>query len=659
LTVSALVSEGGSLSYQWYSADSAVNTGGELISGAYGSSYTPLSNHTEGTYYYYVVVTNTNNAVTGAKTASTPSAPATIIVYDSGNAQPPAITQQPLNGIGSTASGGSVPTLTIDAAVSDGGVLSYLWYSVGSLTNTGGTPISNATGTSYTPTLSSTGTTYYYVEVTNTNTNVSGDQTRKNTSNAVSIIMTDKHLTINTATKYQFIRGIGAMSDVMFRAGTGANSPQMTVADIDILFAPAARGNKNIGINMLRMPLYDDLDGVLDGSAQKSTGYRDPGKFYFEIIKRVNQLGGYVYLCPWTPPVEYKTNSNLVKGNLLTSKYGDYAVYLRNYLIRLNNEGAPVYAISVQNEPDQGTDYESMVWDETQLKNWHAQVGIFTGAGSFGPAIPGYGAGQAIPRVLIVSGEHANDPAKVVNATLNDATAVEGLDIVAHHNYGYTHTSPGYVLAGQKGKELWQTEYNDSTGGDRNDHTQRSTWDWAWFMVHNIDASQRVDNEEAYIYWYAKRFYGLIGDGDTQYNTTDGQILPRAYVTANYSRFTIGTTRVAAVLAGFPSDTNPTTVQLTDTAWKGDSRPRVTAYETADGNSVIAIIATPTTQNGGGGDNLGNIKINLPWKATSAYLERTNSSAQLNEEAVVLSGDGLSAMVNVPAANIVSVKFTK
>jgi len=68
LTVYASVSDGGTLSYQWYSNTTASNSGGTIISGATGRTYNmPLP--TTGTYYRYVVVTNTNNNVTGNKTA--------------------------------------------------------------------------------------------------------------------------------------------------------------------------------------------------------------------------------------------------------------------------------------------------------------------------------------------------------------------------------------------------------------------------------------------------------------------------------------------------------------------------------------------------------------------------------------------------------------
>ncbi|MDR1119812.1 MAG: leucine-rich repeat protein [Dysgonamonadaceae bacterium] len=60
LTVTASVNDGGTLSYQWYSNTSNSNTGGKVINGATGNSYSPPTT-VKGTIWYYVVVTNTNN----------------------------------------------------------------------------------------------------------------------------------------------------------------------------------------------------------------------------------------------------------------------------------------------------------------------------------------------------------------------------------------------------------------------------------------------------------------------------------------------------------------------------------------------------------------------------------------------------------------------
>jgi len=75
----AYVTDGGTLSYQWYSNPEISKEGSTTISGAIGTNYTPPTG-TVGVLYYYVVVTNTNNSVNGTKTASATSNVAMISV---------------------------------------------------------------------------------------------------------------------------------------------------------------------------------------------------------------------------------------------------------------------------------------------------------------------------------------------------------------------------------------------------------------------------------------------------------------------------------------------------------------------------------------------------------------------------------------------------
>ena len=90
------------------------------------------------------------------------------------NAQAPSIITHPQDE--TVEPGGSV-TLTVSTKVSDGGTLSYQWYSNTTDDFSSGTPINGATGTSYTPPTDTLGTRYYYVIITNTNETAQGEKT--------------------------------------------------------------------------------------------------------------------------------------------------------------------------------------------------------------------------------------------------------------------------------------------------------------------------------------------------------------------------------------------------------------------------------------------------------------------------------------------------
>jgi hypothetical protein len=82
-----------------------------------------------------------------------------------------------------------VATLSVTASVSDGGTLSYQWYSNTINSNSSGTPV--GTGAIYTPITTTVGTTYYYVVATNTNNGVNGATTATATSNTATVIVND------------------------------------------------------------------------------------------------------------------------------------------------------------------------------------------------------------------------------------------------------------------------------------------------------------------------------------------------------------------------------------------------------------------------------------------------------------------------------------
>ncbi len=109
-SVTAAVTDGGSLSYQWYFKGNALS--GKTLSTLQVS---PVSEADTGAYT--VVVTNTKSGATASVTSSTATLSLTT-------AQVPVITTQPLTS--TVPEGGSV-TLTVVAGVTDGGTLTYQW----------------------------------------------------------------------------------------------------------------------------------------------------------------------------------------------------------------------------------------------------------------------------------------------------------------------------------------------------------------------------------------------------------------------------------------------------------------------------------------------------------------------------------------------------
>ncbi len=165
LEVSASVNDGGAISYQWYSNSENSSSGGSEISGATTESYIP-STTDPGTTYYYVIATNTLEGSTASATSSI----ATVTV----TAVPSTAAETPVFDINLNTDSvvyiidASAGALEVSASVSDGGTITYQWYSNSANSAEGGTAISGETAASYIPATASLGITYYYVIATNT-----------------------------------------------------------------------------------------------------------------------------------------------------------------------------------------------------------------------------------------------------------------------------------------------------------------------------------------------------------------------------------------------------------------------------------------------------------------------------------------------------------
>jgi uncharacterized repeat protein (TIGR02543 family) len=187
LHVTAASTDGGTLTYQWFSNTDNSNHDGNPITGATSPDYTPPTD-ASGKTYYYVVVTNTNPSVNGRDNATAVSDAAVVVVGSPRtDAKPPEITGQPA---GKTYTQGATPTpLGVAATSPDGGTLTYQWFTNTTNDSQGGTPIMGAIGSTYSPPTDTTGTAYYYAVVTNTNTGATGNQTAVRVTDPALIIV--------------------------------------------------------------------------------------------------------------------------------------------------------------------------------------------------------------------------------------------------------------------------------------------------------------------------------------------------------------------------------------------------------------------------------------------------------------------------------------
>jgi len=597
----------------------------------------------------------------------------------------------------------------------DGGVLSYQWYSNTSAVNSGGKIIKGATSEEFElPINNSTAKRYfYYVVVTNTNnyvTNPTSTTVSRVAEIAVAAPADSKAynatftVQLGGTNQYQFVRGFGGM-DVAW-----GNFPNYDEDDYENMYNPDI-----LGYNMLRvmiLPTYVDVNRTLTELIGNQIYTTMDRSRYYENIRTVNRYGGYVLASPWSPPAAWKTNNSINGGGeLRKSDYRNYANYLKAYAQNMLNNGAPVYAISIQNEPNYVAGYDGCEWSAMQMRDFFYEVGRFT------EGVQGYGGGKIIPSVKTMNGESAND-VSINNPAFSLAGARNNIDVFGRHNYGVRQSNGAnisftvgtssyqynWIYNANNPREIWMTEHNlNSNSGTSypNDHT----WNYIWLFMNDVDMCIRINHESAFIWWSSKRFYSMLGDGT--YGARDNEILPRGWGLAHYSKFAKESYRVGVSYSGTTADNTPLTegtdpenstgningrfykdftsqtvkvsafMKLKDrdkyvNQWGNEVNWRNQNVPISDIEEITMVMFTPTESSlaGGGGYNMGTVKLQLPqgFKISSATAMRSDSTifnAGTTDrgtpvwETVEITGDRNAAFVNLPRSTILSVRFTQ
>jgi O-glycosyl hydrolase len=687
---------GEELSYQWYrvtldangkaTADADGFPVSEAIAGETGIEYQPNPGEMRmGKNYFYVEVTNTTTM------QKEYSVPATINILPGLRAVDPVIKVQPKAALYFT--GDTPAALIVEGESTDFGTISYQWYRHPSTTNSNknGTEISGATGASYTPDLTAYPNAFYYAEVINTNDQVEGATTAVTASRAVNVRTTTAVANAGEGTqnsviqigdpadpdnRFNYIRGYGGM-DVAW-----SNFPETFPADTELMYDP-----DRLGFNMLRIMLpvsKVNIDVAMDDLVNVTK--RRP--HYYDNVKIVNKYGGYVAAAPWTPPKEWKSNNSINGGGILRHEYYKlYAAYLKSFAQHMYNRGAPIYCISIQNEPNYTAAYDGCEWTPTEMMNFFKEVGVFT------EGVRGWGGGKQTSRVLTMNGESANN-VNINYPAIDDPDAYNAIDVFSRHVYGERRTNMwsggnstnGWVLHRSHvqqvdGKEVWMMEHNINSANAAG-YVLDSKWDYIWRFMNDIDLVMRLNNENAFVWWASKRFYSMIGDG--QYGTPAGVALPRGWGMSHYSKYTIDMTRIGFTMTGsavsgeeinFTEDRDDNPVVngwgLGKNLDMDNTTARITAYVSRDGSEISMVMWTPSLTGGESGFDMGVIRIDMPTGFTigSATAVRSYLGPPPTPNAepepvfhepfdVGVSQNRNSAYITLPRSQIVSVKFT-
>jgi glucuronoarabinoxylan endo-1,4-beta-xylanase len=295
-----------------------------------------------------------------------------------------------------------------------------------------------------------------------------------------------------------------------------------------------------------------------------------------------------------------------------------------------------IFAISSQNEPDDNAQW--CIYTPEENRDFVKLVFPWVK--------------QQIPHVKLFPGEWTNFDQELYRPIVEDPAALAAVDGFAGHFYGGSIGQRKTLLIAT-GKEIWMTEHLRNTNNNPiYDPTWAAVWDFA-----NDFYNCMMNDYNAYIYWYAKRYYGLIGDSEPGVtNQRDGQPQLRGLLMSHYAKYAAGKYRYDAnwVRPDWVTEQNP------------NANIRITAY--MDDETITVVITNSLTATG---ERWVNIK--LPQAVQSGFAIITHNSTGPNTTGtaidstmvkqqptpVLFDDDRQIASVNLPPSSFLSIRFYK
>jgi len=271
-------------------------------------------------------------------------------------------------------------------------------------------------------------------------------------------------IAVDSGTIYQQMDGVGAsLTDsagwVLWNDLTGSQRDAL----MQSLFDP----NAGIGIGILRQPMgASDLSASGDYSYDDvPAGQSDPNLAQFSIAHDQTYLipllqqalsinpSLKVHALPWSPPAWMKTSGSMNGGNVATADFPSLAQYFTLFIDAYKQQGIPIYAVSMQNEPLYSTTgYPSAYVVAPDEANF---IGNY-----LGPALAGAGLGG----VKIFGYEHNWDQPDYPETLLADTTAYGYLAGSSFHCYAGDVSAQSQVKQAYPAKDIWFTECTGTVG---------------------------------------------------------------------------------------------------------------------------------------------------------------------------------------------------
>jgi O-glycosyl hydrolase len=480
-------------------------------------------------------------------------------------------------------------------------------------TTTGNTPVAGTVtynaGTStatFTPSSALAFSTSYTATITTGAQSSAGAALASNYGWSFTTGANPNQVTVDFGTTYQTIRGFG---------GSTAWLGEMPSAVATALFSPTS----GLGLSILRLRI--DPTGSATSTppwvTTDASGWTAEAANGAEAVAANSKA--IVFASPWTPPISMKNTSSgqpyysggscsdgaaAYCGGYLdptsdsNKGYADYANYLEDFVHFFNTTNSfDLYAISMQNEPEENVNYESCLWTPQQMDTWVA------GSASTITSDP-------YSTKLIMPEADSFQPAQALTA-LEDPSAQGLISIIGGHLYGVQPAAYS-IPSGDSPKEIWMTEFGPLSGA-------QLTWAQALTTYgESIHNSMVTGQYNAYVWWGV--FGSSTGSCSTAAGTCGfvdnaGTVQPMGYVMGQYSKFIqpgyvrvsatatpVSGVFVSAYMNSSPAhyvivaiNSNTTSESLTFALSNGSGVTSLTPYQSTSSAGLAAQTAVPVS----------------------------------------------------------------
>ena len=269
-------------------------------------------------------------------------------------------------------------------------------------------------------------------------------------------------ITVDNTTQYQQMDGFGgSLTDSSAWLIWNKLSASQQTTLMQQLFSASG----GIGISFLRQPMgasdfsasgnysYDDVPAGQTDPHLANFSIAHDTAYIIPLVKQALSINPAVKVValPWSPPAWMKASGTMNGGNMNTSCFPSLAQYFVDFVQAYQQQGVPIYALSVQNEPL----YSTTGYPSESLPATDAATFIAT---NLGPALNTAG----LANVKIFAYEHNWDNTAYPESVLG-SSASEYLAGTSFHCYAGDPSAQSTVKTAFPAKDIWFTECSGIT----------------------------------------------------------------------------------------------------------------------------------------------------------------------------------------------------